>query len=166
MAYGGSESRCVCCMHAHKLKEADKCQSSVHISSLFFNLRASWGSTIDRHRFISWGMHVRTSNICKSLTSAILDRPLRPAELLLEEKGEALRDGGKPCVAMPLKVACRVANTRELEFSSRTFTCHTINVHVRTHKQNADSITARHHTLAEALLQAALYKDHLSLQQR
>lgn len=166
MAFGGSESRCMCCMHANKLEQADKCQSSVHISSLFVDLQASWGSNIDQQRVISWGMHVRTSNICKSLTSAILDRPLRPATLLLEEKGEALRDGGKPCVAMPLKTACRMANTRELEFSSRTFTCHTINLHVRTHKQNADSITECHHTLARALLQAGLYKDHLYLHLR
>ena len=72
-------------------------------------------------------MHVRTSNVYRSLTSPTLARPLRPAKLLLEAKGEGLRDGGKPCVAMPLKMACRMANTRELEFSSRTFTCHTIN---------------------------------------
>ena len=58
------------------------------------------------------------------LTRPILDRPERPERLLLEEKGEALREGGRPCVAMPLKMACRMANTLALEFSSSTFTCH------------------------------------------
>ena len=58
------------------------------------------------------------------LTRPILDRPLRPERLLPEEKGEALREGGRPCVAMPSKMACRMANTLALEFSSRTFTCH------------------------------------------
>lgn len=57
------------------------------------------------------------------LTRPILDRPLRPERLLLEAKGEALREGGRPCEAMPLKMACRIANTLALEFSSRTFTC-------------------------------------------
>ena len=52
-----------------------------------------------------------------------MDRPLRPERLLLEEKGEALREGGRPCVAMPLNMACSMANTLALEFSRRTFTC-------------------------------------------
>ena len=76
----------------------------------------------------------------------ILDRPLRPERLLLEEKGEALREGGRPCEAMPLKMACRIANTLALEFSSRTFTCR---VHTQTSRHSRAHQTAAHTALLE-----------------